>query len=425
MTPYKMLSARAIAIDIAAGRMKPGDALKQADLAIDQHEEKLRVFSHRAESTRPGKKGLPLAGVSVGIKDVFDTFDMPTCYGSKIYPDHQPVSDAALVTMLRQAGATIAGKTVTTEFAWFTPGATRNPNNTAFTPGGSSSGSAAGVAAGFFAAAIGTQTGGSIIRPAAFCGVSGYKPSFRLFPTVGMKHFSWSLDTIGFFAASAADVAFVAQACSGRDLAVDNAHATPPRFGLYRSTIDSRMEDTMAAALKRVTRQIKSRGGSVATVRGPKAVENARAAHAPIQGLEARLALGDETARHRAKLSKKLRDYLQDCQSISPQDYDDARRIANRARKACHGLFDSCDVLLLPSAPGTAPRTIKSTGDSIFNQLWTLMGLPCVNVCVGRDENNLPIGLQVIAPFGKDQRALQAAHWLESNLGAIDAASKG
>ena len=135
MTPYKMLSARAIAIDIAAGRMKPGDALKQADLAIDQHEEKLRVFSHRAESTRPGKKGLPLAGVSVGIKDVFDTFDMPTCYGSKIYPDHQPVSDAALVTMLRQAGATIAGKTVTTEFAWFTPGATRNPKQYGIHPG--------------------------------------------------------------------------------------------------------------------------------------------------------------------------------------------------------------------------------------------------------------------------------------------------
>lgn len=416
MPQHTMLSARAIAIDIAAGRLKPSAALKQAEQAIDQHEDTLRVFTHRASKLRAGKSGLPLAGISVGIKDVFDTYDMPTGYGSKIYPDHQPASDAALVSMLRQAGATIAGKTVTTEFAWFTPGATRNPNNTAFTPGGSSSGSAAGVAAGFFAAAIGTQTGGSIIRPAAFCGVSGYKPSFRLFPTVGMKHFSWSLDTIGFFAASAADAGFVAAACSGRDLTVDEDDQTAPRFGLYHGTIDSRMEDSMASALKRVSRLAKKHGASVCTVRGPKTVEAARAAHAPIQGMEACMALGDERTRASGKLSKKLRDYLKDCENITPQDYDDARRVSNRARKACHGLFDKCDVLLLPSAPGPAPRTIKSTGDSIFNQLWTLMGLPCVNVCVGRDENNLPIGLQVIAPFGKDKRALQAAHWLETVL---------
>lgn len=414
MSNHTMLSARSIALEISAGRMKPEEALAAGQAAIDKKESKLQVFTHRPKKLKAGKG--PLSGIAVGIKDVFDTYDMPTAYGSRIYPKYKPVMDASLVSMLRGAGATIAGKTVTTEFAWFTPGPTRNPNNPAFTPGGSSSGSAAGVAAGFFPAAIGTQTGGSIIRPAAFCGVSGYKPSFRLFPTVGLKHFSWSLDTIGFFAANAADVAFVAAACSGRDLEVNQAAKKAPAFGFYRSSIDDLIEPEMSDALKQVTKLVKSAGAPVTTIRGPKAIEAARGAHAPIQGYEAPLALGDELSRNPKLLSKKLRDYLRDCQAITANEYDDARRTANRARKACHGLFDKCEVLLLPAAPGTAPRTLKSTGNSMFNQLWTLMGLPCVNVCVGRDANNLPIGLQVIAPFGKDKRALQAAHWLETVL---------
>ncbi len=414
MSKNSMLSARSIALEVSAKRLSAKQALQTGQAAIDAAEPRLRVFAHLPKTLTAGKG--PLSGVAVGIKDVFDTYDMPTSYGSKAYPDHRPASDAALVSMLRRAGATIAGKTVTTEFAWFTPGATRNPHNPAFTPGGSSSGSAAGVAAGFFPAAIGTQTGGSIIRPAAFCGVSGYKPSFRLFPTVGMKHFSWSLDTIGFFAASASDVAHVAQACSGRDLAVNESSRKAPKIGVYRSSIDDLISPDLAAALKHVAGLAKSAGANVSTIRGPKAIESARAAHAPIQGYEAPLSLGDELSRNPQKLSKKLRDYLKDCQAINPDEYDNARRTANRARKACHGLFDKCDVLLLPSAPGTAPRTLKSTGNSIFNQLWTLMGLPCVNVCVGRDANNLPIGLQVIAPFGKDKQALQAAHWLEKVL---------
>ena len=414
MPNYQMLSARAIAAEIADGRLKAREAVQWGEQATDQHDDVLRVYAHRPDKLVLGKG--PLSGIAVGVKDVFDTHDMPTGYGSRIYPEHQPAADAALVNMLKRSGASIAGKTVTTEFAWFTPGATRNPHNPAFTPGGSSSGSAAGVAAGFFPAAIGTQTGGSIIRPAAFCGVSGYKPSYRLFPTVGLKQFSWLLDTVGFFAASAADTAFVAAACSRRDLKVNETDDTPPRFGNYKSTVDHLLSDDMIAALKRVSKQARANGASVMPIRGPKSIEAARAAHAPIQGYEARLALGDELSRHSGKLSKKLREYLRDCDAITVESYDDARRTANRARKASRGLFDKCDVLLLPSAPGTAPRTLKSTGNSIFNQLWTLMGLPCVNVNVGRDANNLPIGLQVIAPFGEDQRALQAAHWLEQMI---------
>ena len=194
---------------IASGALDPRDAIAQSLDAIDAKESDIRAFVTRGDRQvlLAGQAKGPLAGIAVAVKDIFDTADLPTSYGSPIYAGHQPRADAALVAMLRRAGAAIVGKTVTTEFAHFTPGPTRNPHDPGHTPGGSSSGSAAAVAAGMVPAAIGTQTAGSIIRPAAFCGIAGYKPSFRLVPTVGTKTFSWSLDTVGFFAASVADVA--------------------------------------------------------------------------------------------------------------------------------------------------------------------------------------------------------------------------
>ncbi len=409
MTP---LSARSIAAEIEAGRLSPQAALDQCQRAIAEHEEEIRVFSCLAKDWQPGSG--PLSGVAIGVKDIFDTYDLPTSYGSPIYEGHQPVVDSALVTMLRQAGATIAGKTVTTEFAWFEPGPTRNPHNLEYSPGGSSSGSAAGVAAGFFPAAVGTQTGGSIVRPAAFCGVAGYKPSYRLFPSIGMKHFSQLLDTIGFFAAQVADAAFVAAACSGRDLSVDERNTAPPRIGVYRSSIDHLMEGEMVDALEVLAKQAEESGAVVAEVSPVPEVEAARQAHAPIQDFEAAATLADERRRHPLQLSDRLRDHLNAAARITPQTYDDARRIANRGRKASRDLFENCDVLLTASAPGVAPKTLASTGDSSFNRLWTLLGLPCVNVPGLTANNGLPLGAQIIAPFGQDKQALQAAHWLET-----------
>lgn len=197
---------------------------------------------------------------------------------------------------------------------------------------------------------------------------------------------------------------------------VDENDDTAPRIGIYRGNVDDQMEADMKSALQGLKRLLNKSSATVTTVKGPKQVEAARAAHAPIQGYEARLSLGDEYTRNKAKLSKNLREYLKDSASITSPEYDNARRMANHGRKACHSLFDNCDVLLMPSAPGTAPRTLKSTGNSIFNQLWTLMGLPCVNVPGLTGENGLPLGVQVVAPFGKDKRALQAAHWIEIQL---------
>ncbi|MEL7228360.1 MAG: amidase [Pseudomonadota bacterium] len=409
-----MLSAKALAAEIAAKRLTPQQAFAMGEEAVETSEEKLRVYTHKASNLEAGKG--PLRGISIGVKDIFDTFDMPSRSGSPIYEHHQPATDASVVAMARQAGTTVSGKTVTTEFAWFHPGKTRNPHNPAHTPGGSSSGSAAGVAAGYFPASIGSQTGGSVIRPAAFCGVAGYKPSFRLFPTLGMKQFSWSLDTVGFFAASVADVAFVAAHIADRNLQVNETAKTPPVMGVLRSSIDDIMEDDMANALKHVAKRAKAWGAAVRTIKSPKTVEAARSAHAPIQGYEAYRALAHERAHHAKLFSAPLRLYMKECAAIDAASYDDARRTANHARKAARALFDQCEVLLVPSAPGAAPRTLKSTGDSRFNQVWTLLGMPCVNVAGMTNADGLPLGVQIIAPFGQDQKALQAAHWLETAL---------
>src|SRR3954467_1929884 len=223
-----MLSALELARRIEAGALSPRAVVELCAEAVATHESKIGAFAalDLDAARRRGEQQqlalLPLRGLPVGIKDIFDTADLPTAYGSAIYAGHRPKADAGVVVPIRRAGGLGLGKTLTTEFASLEPAGTRNPRNPAHTPGGSSSGSAAAVAAGMLPIALGSQTGGSVIRPAAFCGVAGYKPSFRMLPTVGMKCFSWSLDTVGLFAASVTDVAFAAAAISGRDLRIDH-----------------------------------------------------------------------------------------------------------------------------------------------------------------------------------------------------------
>jgi Asp-tRNA(Asn)/Glu-tRNA(Gln) amidotransferase A subunit family amidase len=215
---FGLQSVSKILDDIAEGRDGVAAALARCRAVIGERDGDIRAFEAVASGDYHVATQGPLAGIAVGVKDIFDTYDMPTRYGSPIYDGFQPRADAPIVAMARARGAHVIGKTVTTEFAFLQPAKTVNPHDAAHTPGGSSSGSAAAVAAGMIPAAIGTQTGGSVIRPAAFCGVAGYKPSFRLFPTGGMKTFAWTLDTAGFFAASARDVALFCALLSGRDL---------------------------------------------------------------------------------------------------------------------------------------------------------------------------------------------------------------
>jgi Asp-tRNA(Asn)/Glu-tRNA(Gln) amidotransferase A subunit family amidase len=416
-----MMSVTAIMAAVASKRLAPAQAVAASRAAIARLDGAIGAFECVAPESHVGTHG-PLAGIAVGVKDIFDTHDMPTGYGSAIFANHRPMTDAAPVAMLRRAGATIIGKTVTTEYAFLNPARTRNPRNPAHTPGGSSSGSAAAVAAGMIPAAIGTQTGGSVIRPAAYCGATGFKPSFRLVPMTGMKTFSWSLDTAGFFAAGVADVAALAAAVTGRELLA--AHASQPlRFGLYRSGIDDRMEPDMAQALLRADAALRRAGHSVLDVAEPEALAHARDVHGIIQNHEAALALADDHARFAHAMSPMLRAALEHGRTIGPAGFDEARRVARQARKAAHDLFANCDALLLASAPGIAPEGLGSTGDSVFNKLWTLLGLPAVNVTGLTDAHGMPLGLQIIAPFGRDRAALDAALALETALKGPDAAA--
>ncbi|RAI40904.1 amidase [Rhodoplanes roseus] len=418
------LSALDLARRIEGGEITPADVVARCAEAIAAGDATIGAFAAldlagaeaRAKADGAALAKTPLRGLPVGVKDIFETADLPTGYGSPIYAGYRPATDAALVCMIRRAGGLLLGKTVTTQFAFMDAGATRNPHDPAHTPGGSSSGSAAAVAAGMVAVAVGTQTGGSMVRPGAFCGVAAYKPSYRLLPMVGCKTFSWSLDTAGLFAAGIADVAYAAAALTGRDLRVDRAAPAAPRIGLARPHIWPQASPAMRAAVERAARLAEAAGASVREVALPPVFEDAFRAHGVVQDYEAYRALAHEYDTHRDRLGPRLREHLGAAASITPEAYDDARRIAKRARHALADLMGEVDVLLTPSAPGAAPRGLESTGQSTFNRLWTLMGTPCINVPGLIDDSGLPLGVQIVGRFGRDRAALEAALFVERTI---------
>jgi Asp-tRNA(Asn)/Glu-tRNA(Gln) amidotransferase A subunit family amidase len=405
-----MLSILDLLRRIDAGELALIDAVRLSRNAIVAADDEIQAFvtvDHAAVTRRDG----PLRGIAVGVKDIIDTADMPTELGSALYAGWRPKADAPIVAAAKRAGATVIGKTATTPFAYLDPAATRNPLNREHTPGGSSSGSAAAVAAGMLPLAIGTQTGGSVIRPASFCGTAAIKPSYRVLPTVGMKAFSWTLDTPGLFAATVADVAYALGALTGRDLRVDNRAPFTQRIAVVTQDFAAAPELASVTALETAVRAAERAGAIVHSVTLPPLLSDAFRAHATIQDFEARQALGWEYEHHRASLPPLLRRALDDAQAITVEAYDGARRTAHRARGALADVFTAWDVILTYSAPGPAPKGLGSTGDARFNRLWTLMGNPCVNVPGLVDASGLSVGVQAIAAFGKDEVAL-AAGWL-------------
>ncbi|MFY9992335.1 MAG: amidase [Rhodoplanes sp.] len=419
-----MLSALELAGRIEGGEITPADVLDLCAEAIAQREEEIGAFAvldldrarQRAQDRAAELIAAPLHGLPVGVKDLFDTADLPTAYGSPIYAGHQPASDAALVSMIRRAGGLIVGKTVMTPLAFLDPAGTRNPHHPEHTPGGSSAGSAAAVAAGMLPVAVGTQTGGSVVRPAAYCGVAGYKPSFKLLPMAGCKPFAWSLDTVGLFAASTADVAYAAAAITGRELRIDRAPPAAPRIALVRTHVWAEASDAMQSAVEHAAHVASRAGARMEEVRLPPIFEDAFRAHGTIQDYEAYRALAFEYDHHRDKISPKLRELLDAASKISADDYDSARRTARRARQALADLMTDTDVLITPSAPGTAPKTLRSTGVATFNRLWTLMGAPCINVAGEVDSAQLPLGIQIVGRFARDRSALEAALFVEQAI---------
>ncbi|HEX2653366.1 MAG TPA: amidase family protein, partial [Xanthobacteraceae bacterium] len=290
------------------------------------------------------------------------------------------------------------------------------PHNLEHTPGGSSSGSAAGLAAGMFPISIGSQTAGSVVRPAAFCGIAGFKPSHRLVPTVGMKCYSWALDTFGVFAAGIADVAFAASGISGRDLRVDRAKPQAPRIAVVRTHLWDEASEPMKQALEAAAKAAEKDGASVKDFTLPPIFEQAYEAQDVISCYEAYRALAFEYDNHRDQLSPFLRQTLEEAGAIKPETYDEARRTTKRARQAFGDIMEQNDIILTPSASGAAPHGLEFTGATTFNRLWTLLGPPCMNVPGLFDQSGLPLGVQVVGRFGRDLNALQGALFVESAI---------
>jgi Asp-tRNA(Asn)/Glu-tRNA(Gln) amidotransferase A subunit family amidase len=410
-----MMSLAELQRRIEQGDLSADEAIARSCEATDAREPTIGAFVCRVKSARAASTG-PLRGIAVGIKDIIDTSDFPTEMGSAIYRGWRPRADAPVVMMLKQAGATIVGKTTTTAFAANDPTATLNPHNPDHTPGGSSSGSAAAVGAGMIPLALGTQTGGSVIRPASFCGVAAIKPTYRLLPTVGVKCFSWTLDTVGLFAAGVRDLAHGLAAMTGRPELLPGAANSAPRIGVVMQDFTGEPEAAGSEALQIAVLAAERAGASVRALALPEIIAEAWRIHPTVQQFEAHQAFAWEYRVNYDAMPPLLRGRLDESKGTTPAEYDEARRIADRARAALAGIFEDIDVLLTFSAPGAAPKGLASTGDARFNRLWTLMGTPCVNVPATIAEGGLPVGVQVIAGFGDDAGALRAARFVEDAL---------
>ncbi len=410
-----MMSLTELQRRIDFGELSPQAAIDRSLELIAAKDKTIGAFVCHDSKARAGNSG-PLRGIAVGIKDIIDTADFPTEMGSVIYRGWRPRADASVVMALKAAGATIIGKTTTTAFAARDPTATLNPHNHAHTPGGSSSGSAAAVGAGMIPLALGTQTGGSVIRPASFCGATAIKPSYRLLPTVGVKCYSWTLDTVGLFAAGVEDLARGLSAMTGRPELLPQAADTRPRIGVVTLDFAGAPEAAGGEALRIAVAAAERAGASVHTLSVPEILAEAWRIQPVLQEFEAHQALAWEYTTQYAAMAPKLRSRLDESKGTTSAAYDDAMEIANKARQALAAMFDEVDVLLTFSAPGSAPKGLASTGDTRFNRLWTLMGVPCVNIPAYVAEGGLPVGVQMIARFGDDARVLAAARFVETAL---------
>lgn len=432
--PLHALSATALAQGLRAG-VFTAEAVAQSCLArIAAREpdvqawaffdpEQLLAQARAADRRRAA--GLPLAalhGIPVGIKDIIDTADMPTENGTLLHAGRRPAVDALIVARLRAAGAIIAGKTVTTELATYAPGKTRNPHDPRHTPGGSSSGSAAAVAAGMVPLAVGTQTNGSVIRPASYCGVYGFKPSHGLIPRNGVLKQSRALDQIGVFARSIEDVALLAGQLIGADpgdpdtLAVTPSPpldcampATPPRFAFIRTPPWEGMDPQAQAAIEDLVSRL---AGQVEETALPDAALNAWGSQRTVMEADIAANYGAEWVRGRDQLSPSLRAQIARGLATTTADYRQALAQMPQVTAALAGILADYDAILTPSTMGTAPRGLESTGDPAFCTLWTFCGMPAINVPLLQGADGLPLGVQVVGPRMGDARVLRAARWL-------------
>jgi amidase len=372
----------------------------------------------QARALDKGPRRGPLHGVPFGLKDIIETVDMPTGHGSPIYEGKRGARDAVCVAACRAAGGVVLGKTVTTEFAHRHPGATRNPYNTAHTPGGSSSGSAAAVGARMVPAAFGTQTTGSTIRPAAFCGTVGYKPSYRDFSVTGVGDNVPSFDTLGLIARSVDDLAlfrYVVMGLEQRPLAEIAVKGL--RVGFCRGALWDRAAPATRSLLERTAEALAGAGAKLSDFGMPEGEAMLPEVVRKVSGYEFSRAMTYERLYHGDKLSRALLDgRAADGLNCSYEDYRAAERTILDYRRRFYAAMEDVDILLTPSAPGEAPEGIGKTGDAIFNNLWTTTHVPAVTLPAGLGPRGLPLGVQLIGRLHEDHRLLEAAKAIQRRV---------
>lgn len=421
---HALRSAAEAAAAVRAGKLT-SEALVSACLdRIAQREEEVRAWAwidpdQALAQARDRDRETPrswLHGIPVGIKDVIDTCDMPTGYGSPIYEGHRPVTDAACVAQIRELGGVILGKTVSTEFATRHPNKTRNPHRLDRTPGGSSSGSGAAVADFMVPLALGTQTSSSVIRPAAYCGVVGYKPSFGLINRAGLKFLAESLDTIGILSRTVTDAGMLASLLSGLPAGPTTFTAgKPPRIGLCRTPWWSEASPPVQQSLMQCAERFRAAGASVTEIEFPAEFAELNAVQIRLSSYEFFRALTHERTRHPEQISDSLTRRIAAGGQVGRSEYEAAVAFTRRCQAWMADAMSGYELLMAPSAPDEAPD-ISGTGEPTFGLMWTLLQMPCMTLPCGYGPARLPLGVQLAAASGNDLGLYRDAVWAERVL---------
>jgi Asp-tRNA(Asn)/Glu-tRNA(Gln) amidotransferase A subunit family amidase len=426
--PYK-LTLREAAERIRSGRLTSTDYTKSLLARIVALEKNVQAWqwlsldravtlaAKAGQADGPMRVAHPLHGIPLGVKDILYTAGIPTEMGCRAYAGYVPDESADVVKRLEAAGAIMLGKTVTTEAAYMVPAKTRNPWNTAHTPGGSSSGSAAAVAAGFVAGALGTQTNGSVIRPAAFCGIVGYKPSFGQMSARGMMPFSPTLDQPGVFARNVADAAFLASCLTAHRSAITpevKPLRTVPRMAAVRSPMWHLALPDQRAQFETDIARLREAGASVDVLEIPGEFDGAHKVHRTIMLFEAARAAKAVRTGYRDKFSDTLNEALDEGERVRETDYRDALKARLQLQQSLAQFFDrGYAAIITPPAAGEAPATLANTGDPRFCTIWTLVGVPAITIPTGMGPNGMPLGLQLVGAAEEENYLLATAAWCE------------
>ncbi|MCX7304166.1 MAG: amidase [Hyphomicrobiales bacterium] len=419
------MTARDMAAAVVAGRLSArsvAEAHLERIAEVDgpvmawQHLDPVQVRDDADLLDARGASG-PLAGVPLGVKDVIETAEMPTGYGTRFYDGSRPLWDAPCVQIAKASGALVMGKTVSTELAMASPNKTRNPHNPAHTPGGSSSGSCAAVAAGMVPLAFGTQTSGSVIRPASFCGVTALKPTFGLVNTVGIKVLCHGLDTLGIIARNIGDAAACTAALSGRSELAQLSAPKRPRFGVLLGTRLEKAEPSAKEAVERLASYAEKAGAEVVTLPAPAWFDGIFDLHEAVMGWEVTQSLAYEIGRRWEDLTPVTRAMLEDQGRVTEDRYRAAMQVLPGVRYVADALLSRFDAVLTIAAPGEAPEGM-ATGDPIYNRLWSVLQVPLVALPVAKGPHRMPVGVQLVGARGEDRRLASAALFLENCVSA-------